>query len=308
MGLKKRTIKWLAKHGPSTLEGKTVLITGSNSGIGYKTAEVCAFLGANVVLACRSEKKALEAQQKLGKEYPNVNISILSIDLASLGSIDNFVKKIVDDKIDIDVFVSNAGVYHQPGKKTKDNFELVLGVNYFGTYYLMESLLPYLATLGHEVTYINTISLIHKFAKKIDFGDFYFAKKYRNMRVYSRSKLCLAKATYYMAKKYENSNIKILMNHPGIALTPLGLNSVGKLAGLSKIIGWMFNSPEKSSLSVAYILARDFPAGSIVGPNKLFGGWGYPKLNKTRKKVKTGAEELLAFTEKEIALRKAQSK
>lgn len=301
MSLNKKTIKWLSRHAPISLKGKTVVVTGANSGVGFKTAETCAYLGANIIMACRNVEKAEEARSKLVSEYPQIDISILELDLASFSSIDNFVNNVVSKNIDIDVFVNNAGVYHQPNEFTKDGFELVLGVNYFGTYYLTEKLLPFLSKQLHQVTYINTISLIHKFARKINYNDFYYAKKYKNLSVYARSKLCLAKYTYALAKKYENTNVKILMNHPGIALTPLGLNSIGpRVARLSKVFGVLFNSAEKSSLSVVYILSNDFPAGSIIGPKNLFGGWGYPKVNYVLRKVKKDAEELSIFTEKEI--------
>ncbi|MBO7526700.1 MAG: SDR family NAD(P)-dependent oxidoreductase [Clostridia bacterium] len=304
MSLKNKTIKWLLKNAALSLKGKTILITGANSGVGYKTAETCIFLGANVIMACRNKEKAKEAMDRLIHEYPQANISIAELDIANFSSIESFVQKIKDDKTDIDVFVNNAGVFHQPNRTTKDGFEYVIGVNYLGTYYLTEKILPYLLKLSHNVVYINTISLIHKFAKKIDYNDFYYNKKYRNLAVYTRSKLCLAKYTYAIAKKHENSNVKIYMNHPGIAITPLGLNAFGKkVARLSMVFKNLFNSPEKSALSVAYILSHDFPAGSIVGPNKLFGGWGYPKINHIRKKVKTGVEELINFTQQQIISR-----
>ena len=90
------------------------------------------------------------------------------------------------------------------------------------------------------------------------------------------------------------------MDHPGIAITPLGVNAFGPvIAKLSRVVRPVFNSPEKSSLAVAYIAAHRVPAGSIVGPTKFFGGWGYPKINRVARKVKTGAEELIALTEKE---------
>ena len=165
---------------------------------------------------------------------------------------------------------------------------------------LTEKLLAYLSSLPHEVTYINTISLVHKYAS-IDYEDFYYTKRYRSVPVYSRSKLCLAKYTYHTAQKWADSNIRIYMSHPGIALTPLGLNAVGpKYAKLAPVVAPFFNSPEKSSLSVAYILSHSLPVGAIVGPNHCFHGWGYPTLNRTSRKVTTGAEPLIAFTEKEI--------
>ena len=303
MSLTTKTQNWIEKNAAISLKGKTVVVTGANSGVGYKTAETMLYLGASVILACRNIQRANEARNKLAAEYSESNVSVLLLDLADFSSIDAFVSKIKEQGIDIDVFVNNAGVLHQPGKKTKDGFEMVIGTNYFGVFYLTEKLLPYLTSLPHDVVYVNTISLAHKVAK-LEYDDFYYSKRYRTMPVYARSKLCLAKYTYYTAKRLEDSNVRMYMNHPGTSITPMGLDMVGpRLAMSAELAKPFFNSPEKSSLSVAYILSHTFPIGSIVGPNKGFGGWGYPVVNRIYRKVTTGAEELIAFTEREIMLR-----
>ena len=301
MSLSPGTKEWIGKHAGVSLKGKTVVVTGANSGVGRKTAETMLYLGADVILACRNMQKASDARDSLASGYPDSEITILPLDLADFSSIDAFVGKVEEQGIDIDVFVNNAGIFHHPGKKTKDGFELVMGTNYYGVYYLTEKLLPYLSSLPHKVVYINTISLIHKVAD-ISYEDFCCSRRYSSLKVYARSKLCLAKYTYHKAKELEGSNVRMYMNHPGIAITPLGINAVGpRLSKLAKAAGHLFNSPEKSSLSVAYILANDFPAGSIVGPDRFFDGWGYPELNRTCRKVRTGAEELITFTEREIS-------
>ena len=297
MALTKKTVKWINKLNIS-LKGKTVLVTGSNSGVGYKTVETALYLGADVIMACRNIKKAEAAKEELIKDYPGASIRILQLDLSDLSSIDSFTQNIIDHKIDIDIFVNNAGTFHKSGV-TKDGFENVLGTNYFAVYYLSEQLLPYLESLSHKVIYCNTISVVHKMAK-LDYNDFYFSKKYNHFAVYARSKLCLAKYTYYLSKKYEDSNIDVFMIHPGISVTPLGANAFGDtIKKLAKVMKGVFNSPEKSSLSLFYIISKDLPAGSIVGPH-ILEAWGYPKENRVRKCVKEGAEELIKFTEKEI--------
>lgn len=280
MSLTDKTREWLQKNADVDLKGKTAVVTGSNSGVGFKTAETLLYLGADVILACRNMERAGKAREAL----------------ADFSSIDAFVNAIRERNVDIDVFVNNAGVFHQPGKKTRDGLDLVLGTNYFGTYYLTEKLLPYLATLPHQVTYINTISLIHKIGT-VDYDDFFCTRKYRSVRVYARSKICLAKYTYYLAAKMSGTNVRVYMNHPGSTITPLGLNAVGpRIARIANKVASCFNSTEKSALSVAYIMAHDFPVGSIIGPDKGLGGWGYPKVNRILRKVKTGAGQLIDFT------------
>ena len=297
MALSKKTVNWINKLNIS-LNGKTVLVTGSNSGVGYKTVETALYLGADVIMACRNIKKAEAAKEELIKDYPGASIRILELDLSDLSSIDSFTQNIINHKIDIDIFVNNAGTFHKSGV-TKDGFENVLGTNFFAVYYLSEKILPYLETLSHKVIYCNTISVVHKLAK-IDYEDFYFTKKYNHFAVYARSKLCLAKYSYELSERYANSNIKVCMIHPGISVTPLGANAFGEtVKKLAKVMKGVFNSPEKSSLSLFYIISKDIPAGTIVGPH-ILEAWGYPKENSVRKCVKEGAEELIKFTEKEI--------
>ena len=310
MSLTDKTKQWLNENCHISLKGKTVLVTGANSGVGFKTAEIAVYLGADVILACRDAGKAASARADLLKDYPEAFVTTMTLDLASLPSIDAFAEELQCSETDIHAFVNNAGVFRQPGKKTADGFDLVIGTNYIGAYYLTERLLPYLTTLPHKVVYVNTISMIHKIAT-VDYGDFYFEreKRYRTFPVYARYKLCLAKYTYAQAMRYVGSNVRILMNHPGMTVTPMGLNAFGSgVRRLAGIAGPLSNSPEKSALSIAYILSREVPAGSIVGPNKGFGGWGYPEINRVGRRVKEGAEELIRFTDEDIKKAKRQSK
>ena len=307
MSLSDKTKHWLKENCNISLNGKTVLVTGANSGVGFKTAEIAVSLGADVILACRNMERAQEARLKLLCDYPEASISVMQLDLASLTSIEAFTEELESSKVDIDAFVNNAGAFRQPGKKTADGFDLVIGTNYIGTYYLSERVLTYLSSLSHEVIYVNTISIIHKIAS-VDYADFYYERRkhYPTFPVYARSKLCLAKYTYAQAKRYAGSNVRILMNHPGMTLTPMGLNALGNgIKRLTGIVELLSNSPEKSALSLAYILSHEIPVGSIIGPNKGFGGWGYPEMNRIGHRVKEGAEELIRFTNMEIEKAKA---
>ena len=309
MSISDKTKQWLNENCNVLLKGKTVLVTGANSGVGFKTAEIAVYLGADVIVACRNPDRAAEARLALLHDHPGASVTVMHLDLARLSSIDAFVKEIQSSAVDIDAFVNNAGSFRQPGKKTADGFDLVIGTNYIGTYYLSERVLPYLASLPHEVVYVNTISIIHKIAK-VDYQDFYYEqeKRYRAFHVYARSKLCLARYTYAQAKRSEGSNVRILMNHPGMTVTPMGLNAFGKgVRRLAGFVGSLSNSPEKSALSLAWILSHEIPAGSIIGPNKGFGGWGYPEINRVGRRVKEGAEELIRFTDREIEKAKGRS-
>ena len=132
MSLSPKTIAWLKRNADISLKGKTVVVTGANSGVGFKTAETMLYLGADVIMACRNLQRANAARDVLAAGYPGSAVSVMELDLADLSSIDAFVGEIRRRGTDIDVFVNNAGVFHQPGRKTKDGFDLVIGTNWFG--------------------------------------------------------------------------------------------------------------------------------------------------------------------------------
>lgn len=300
VGLSEKTRAWLRRNGPQSLAGKTVLITGANSGVGFSMAEIMAALGAGVIMACRNADRAEQARDLLLEAYPGARISVMALDLADLSSVEAFARQLRETSVDVDAFVNNAGVFHQPGRLTAEGIDLVLGTNYIGVYALTGLVLPYLEGLGHPVWYVNTISIAHK-AGRIDYRDFYGGGRGHSFAVYARSKLCLARWSCWLAERCADSNVRVVMNHPGITITPLAVKAFGPGVGrLARMAAPLFNATEKSALSLAWIFAHGAAPGSIIGPAKGFGGWGYPEENRVLRKVRTGAPELIAFTDAEV--------
>lgn len=303
MSLSNKTKKYIAKCENVDLHGKTAVVTGGNSGIGFKTAEILVYLGAKVILACRSKERAEKACEKLKQDYPNAEISIMLLDISNFASIDSFAQEIISEKIDIDIFINNAGIFRQARGQTSNGFELIIGTNYFGTYRMNKNLLPYFETLNHEVILLNTSSLVYR-DTNIDLNDFYCEKNYGDFRIYSKSKLAITRMSIYFARKYKDSNVKIYMIHPGTSITPIVekgfTNGLGNLAAK---LHFLFNSPEKSSLAVPFLLAVKPEVGSLIGPRGFRNCWGYPSVNKINKIAYQNLEELISFTEKEIAER-----
>ena len=288
MSLSRKTKAWLKKNVPLSLQGKRVLITGANSGIGLKTAETVLYLGGSVVMACRNAQKAEKARESLLQDYPGADIRVVPLDMSDFRSIEAFAAHLPK----ADVFVNNAGVFHRPGETTPDGFDLVMGTNYLGVYYLSELILPKLLASGREITYVNTTSIVHKVAR-IDYDRFEDSRG-----AYFRSKLCVTRYTKALADRTAGTNVRVFMTHPGIAITPIARHALPFLYRFAALAP--FNSPEKSALSLAWLLSHRVPEGSIVGPGRGFGIWGYPTLNKPVKRALRGVEELVAFTEKEI--------
>ena len=95
MSLSDKTKRWLKENCNISLNGKTVLVTGANSGVGFKTAEIAVSLGADVILACRNMERAQEARLNLLCDYPEASISVMELDLASLASIEVFCEELM---------------------------------------------------------------------------------------------------------------------------------------------------------------------------------------------------------------------
>ena len=299
--MSKKIDKWISKNFKGNITNKTIMITGANSGIGFEVAKFCASFNSKVIMAVRNIKRGEAARNKLLELCPNANIILMQLDLASFESIKNFVNEIISNKIDIDVFYNNAGILNIPNQKTQEGYELVMGTNFIGTYYLNELLLNYFNSLNHEVKIILTSSIAMYFAK-IKYDDFFLEKKYKSFKIYANSKLAVTHYFLYLKEKYEDSNLKVLLVHPGITYTPLISKAFGKVISyLANIFLKIFtHSVTKASLSTLYLLNDNIKNGSFSGPRGLFKIAGYPKLNKLSKKVKKNYKKTIEFVSKLI--------
>ena len=124
---------------------KTILITGSNAGIGFITAKHAALAKHRVILACRSMPKAEKAKQEILQLDPNADVWIRPLDLGSFDSIRKFAETIERDFPVVDALVNNAGIYPMSEEYTAEGFEMQFGVNYLGHFLLSHLLLPVLS-------------------------------------------------------------------------------------------------------------------------------------------------------------------
>lgn len=266
-----------------SFKNKNVFITGGNSGIGFELAKECAYLGSNIFLLCRSLERAESAKEKILEEYPNTKIEIIHLDLADLSSIKETTDQI--KKFDVHYFVNNAGVYRQPGMKTKQGYELITGTNFIGTLYLNDLLMDYFKSLNHEVHILFETSLTAKFSK-FRFNDFFFEKRYSNMKVYAQSKLGISAMYFEYCKSYINDqNMHFSLVHPGIASTDIinkgyKSNFVKKYG--PKFVKTFFNAPDKSALTLFKALDSNEKCIQYE-PRGILGSKGYPRIWKNKK-------------------------
>ena len=201
--------------------GRTFIVTGANTGIGFETARVLARRGARVLLGCRSEQRAADAMAKIVAESPEADVEFLPLDQADLGSVRAAAEQAAAEPR-LDVLVNNAGIMMPPRALTVDGFESQFAVNHLGTFALTAHLLPKLEeTEGSRV--VITSSLAHR-GGRIHWDDIDAAKLYGRQARYQQSKLAnlLHMVELDRRLKARGSGAITVGCHPGLAQTEIG--------------------------------------------------------------------------------------
>ncbi|CAK6982205.1 retinol dehydrogenase 12 [Scomber scombrus] len=216
--------RWIAGgvcHSSVRLDGKTVLITGANTGIGRETSKDLARRGARVVMACRDLARAELAAEDIRKSTGNGNVVIRHLDLASLLSVTTFAKEFLEGEDRLDILINNAGVMMCPKWLTEDGFETQLAVNHLGHFLLTNLLLPKLKSSAPSR--VVTVSSIAHQGGRIDFDDLFFNKRpYNSLQSYRQSKLANVLFSRELAHRLHGSGVSSFCLHPGVIRTELG--------------------------------------------------------------------------------------
>ena len=276
---------WSAAFAPSQA-GRTAIVTGANSGIGYHAALGLAHAGARVVLACRSEDRGREALDRLKAAKPRADAELRLIDLADLGSVRDFAEAARDELSEIHLLVNNAGVMAIPRRETADGFEMQFGTNHLGHFALTGLLLPSLLE-ADEPRVVTVSSNAHKMGR-INFDDLQSEHGYRRWRVYSQAKLANLLFALELQRRADEAGapLRSLAAHPGYAATNLQTQS-GRMRGnrLDELVNVAANkvlaqSDEQGALPTLYAATMDLPGGTYVGPNGPFEMHGAPTVTK----------------------------
>ena len=218
--------RWTEADVPAQ-RGRTAVITGANTGLGFETARVLAARGAQVVLACRDLGQAKEAAVRIisGSPAPAgvvpADLHAVRLDLASLASVREAAEEIGAAYGPVDLLINNAGVMMTPFRRTADGFELQLGVNHLGHFALTGLLLGRM--LGREGSRVVTVSSNGHKSGRIDFDDLQSQRRYRRMAAYYQSKLANLMFTYELQRRLAaaQARTQALAAHPGKARTEL---------------------------------------------------------------------------------------
>ncbi|KAL5007920.1 hypothetical protein ScPMuIL_013501 [Solemya velum] len=205
--------------GEERIVGKTVIITGANTGIGKVTATELARRGGRIIMACRDIEKCEQARAEIVLETANRNVVCKRLDLASIASIRAFSKNINEKESHLECLINNAGVMRCPKTLTEDGFEMQLGTNHLGHVLLTHLLLDKLKQSAPS-RIINLSSLAHK-RGRINFEDLNSSKKYDPSEAYDQSKLANILFTRELAERLKGTGVTVNAVHPGVVKTEL---------------------------------------------------------------------------------------
>ncbi len=257
------------------MRGRTVVVTGANSGIGLVTARVFAERGARVVLAVRSEEKGRTAAAGMTGE-----VEVRRLDLADLASVRAFAQDLTEP---VDLLINNAGVSLPPPTRTADDFDPQFGTNHLGHFALTNLLLP---RIRQRV--VTVASLAHLIGS-IDFADLNgHRKRYRGLSAYGQSKLANLLFTSELQRRLEAVGSPVIATaaHPGLSATNLmrpADQGLGFRLGQA-LIGALTQSQDDGALPTLYAAVAEIPGDSYAGPGRLMGMRGAPKLvGRTRR-------------------------
>ncbi|XP_055741532.1 retinol dehydrogenase 14-like [Salvelinus fontinalis] len=215
----------LLRYPADMMRGKTVIVTGANSGIGKAAAGELLKLQARVIMACRDQQMAEEAAQDIKKQAgpEHGEVVIKQLDLASLQSVRSFCEEILKEEQQVDVLINNAGIYQCPYTKTEEGFEMQLGVNHLG-HFLLTHLLLDLLKRSSPSRVVVVSSKLYKYGS-INFDDLNSERSYNKAFCYSQSKLANLLFTHQLARRLEEEGVTgVTVNAltPGIVRTRLG--------------------------------------------------------------------------------------
>jgi NAD(P)-dependent dehydrogenase (short-subunit alcohol dehydrogenase family) len=260
--------------------GKTVLVTGANSGIGYQAARELARHGAHVVLGCRSVTKGKAARERIVGEIPEAELEVVELDMASLRSIRGVAKMFTGSGARLDVLVNNAGVMALPARElTEDGFERQFGTNHLGHFALTGLLMPSLLA-ANSPRVVTVASLAHRNGK-MEWDNLQSERSYSPWGAYGASKLAnilFARELDRRAKEAGSRLVSVAV-HPGVSGTNIAAYGTDLKTRLFRLFGpLMVQSDAMGALPTLYgATAAGVHGAEYIGPDGFAEIRGYPK-------------------------------
>jgi NAD(P)-dependent dehydrogenase (short-subunit alcohol dehydrogenase family) len=267
-----RAPSWTVRDGADQA-GRTAIVTGANTGIGWQTARVLCLKGARVVLACRDVAKGNAAAQRIRDDAGSAQVEVERLDLADLGSVFAFAARFSSATGRLDLLVNNAGVMAPPLSRTKQGFELQFGVNHLGHFALTARLLPLLLQ-GARSRLVVVSSGMERFGR-IRLEDLNWERRrYCAWAAYSQSKLANMMFALELERRLTAAgrDVSVTAAHPGWTRTELQ-----RTTKLVRFFNPLFSRPEQGALSIVRAaIDPGAQSGTYWGPSGLFELAGSP--------------------------------
>jgi NAD(P)-dependent dehydrogenase (short-subunit alcohol dehydrogenase family) len=270
--------KWTTSDIPD-LTGRTAIVTGANTGLGFQTVTALAAHGAHVVLAVRNLEKGRDAVQKIAAASPGAAVTLQELDLTSLSSVRAAADELRSKHDGIDLLINNAGVMFTPKSITKDGFELQFGTNHLGhfalTGLLLDRLLP---APGSRVVTVSSVG--HRIRAAIHFDDLQWERSYSRVGAYGQSKLANLLFTYELQRRLAPRGTTIAAAaHPGGSNTELMRNMPAPLRVAIAAMAPLFQGAHVGALpTLRAATDPDVHGGQYFGPDGFVQMRGYPKV------------------------------
>ena len=260
--------EWSPQQMPS-LAGKFAIVTGANSGIGFDTALQLGRAGASVVVACRDERRGMDAVKQLQQAAPTGSFRLEALDLADLSSVRAFATRVLSTGNALDILVNNAGIMALPERElSEDGFEMQFGTNHLGHFALTGLLLP--ALKRSAKARVVSVSSGAAFIGKVELDNLQGEKSYEPFRAYSQTKL--ANVLFALELGRRATWLVSVAAHPGATKSNLQKH---KFKLLTKLIGQPSSQGALPSLRAATDAAT---SGMFFAPQHLFNMRGAPVL------------------------------
>jgi NAD(P)-dependent dehydrogenase (short-subunit alcohol dehydrogenase family) len=269
--------------------GKTVIVTGANSGLGFQTAVALTGAGAEVVATARDDSKGASTIERITAKHPGGRVRYEQLDLSSLASVRGFADRLTSGggaaAGGLDVLVNNAGVMAIPRRKSADGFEMQFATNHLGHFALTGLLMPALAKKpGARVV---TVSSRAAEIGHMSFDDLQGERRYFRWLAYAQSKLANLLFAFELDRRVRSAGRPLLSvaAHPGYAAT--NLQSVAPTMEGQAFMGQLFemgnrmfaqSDADGALPQLRAATAPDVKSGEYYGPGGLGGVRGAPRI------------------------------
>lgn len=282
-------MRWLSINADS-LSNKRVAISGSTGGLGKEICAYLAHLGADLVLLDRNRARSEKHREELLAIREGISVELVTVDFEDIKSVKAAADSLV--KMEVDIFIHNAGAYSIPRHKCSTGYDNVYQINFASPYFLIREILPMLEKKQGRVIVVGSIA--HNYSH-IDSRDIDFSGRDAASKVYGNAKRYLMFSLYELFRG--EKNVSLAITHPGITPTNITAHYPKLIYAIIKYpMRLIFMSPRKAALSVLLGVYKNTDYHAWIGP-RIFNVWGLPSYKYLHTCTLTESREIYNIAE-----------